>query len=516
MENVRVRAVVRCSAAAVFLIAAATAFCVEARAARLSVDEHTVGLWHFDEESGNIAHDESPNGNHGTILGATWTTGMFGSALAFDGVNDKVEVPHDPSLDFGINGSFTIEVWINRKPTATWPGLVGRHDNHAYQWLLVSDRRPSLYLIKEGGGFSHFPSSGWVSEDVWTHIAVVYDGSGKQVLSYIDGVLDRSFSAPLDYNLSSWTSLLIGYDGYGARYFHGVMDEVRLSNVARAAEEMAESASPNRAPVADAGSDLLAAWNEGAVLDGAASYDPEGESLAYAWYEDLDNDGVLEEEEKIAAEAAPALSYTEADIGVHYYQLVVSDGEFDSRPDSVTVGVTDAAEDCSDLCPDDPAKTEPGACGCGVADTDSDGDAAPDCIDDCPGDPGKTRAGACGCGAADADSDGDLTPDCFDQCPADAGKIAPAVCGCGAIDDADGDGSFACVDDCDDSAPAVHPGAEETCYDGLDNDCDGVIDDGCVPGKGQDGEGPPGVQKASGPDGEGPPGLRIPPPGRSK
>lgn len=37
-----------------------------------------------------------------------------------------------------------------------------------------------------------------------------------------------------------------------------------------------------------------------------------------------------------------------------------------------------------DGCPDDPAKTEPGICGCGTPDTDSDGDGTPDCNDNCP------------------------------------------------------------------------------------------------------------------------------------
>ncbi len=44
----------------------------------------------------------------------------------------------------------------------------------------------------------------------------------------------------------------------------------------------------------------------------------------------------------------------------------------------------------SDSCIDDPAKTEPGICGCGVADTDTDNDGTPDCNDLCPDDPTTT------------------------------------------------------------------------------------------------------------------------------
>ncbi len=58
-----------------------------------------------------------------------------------------------------------------------------------------------------------------------------------------------------------------------------------------------------------------------------------------------------------------------------------------------------------------------GVCGCGVADTDSDGDGTPDCNDECPDDPDKIVAGVCGCGVADTDSDGDGVPNCVDNCP---------------------------------------------------------------------------------------------------
>nr|HOO45290.1 MopE-related protein [Deltaproteobacteria bacterium] len=45
--------------------------------------------------------------------------------------------------------------------------------------------------------------------------------------------------------------------------------------------------------------------------------------------------------------------------------------------------------------------------------------------------------------------------------------------------DADGDGYTYAQGDCDDSDPDIHPGAIDVCGDGIDNDCDGVIDDGC-------------------------------------
>jgi hypothetical protein len=130
----------------------------------------------------------------------------------------------------------------------------------------------------------------------------------------------------------------------------------------------------------------------------------------------------------------------------------------------------DGAMDCEDGCPDDPDKTEPGGCGCGTPDSDSDGDGALDCQDGCPNDPDKTEPGSCGCGNPDSDSDGDGALDCEDGCPDDPNKTAPGACGCGLTDsDSDGDGVYDCNDNCADSANAGQADADG---DGLGDLCD--------------------------------------------
>jgi hypothetical protein len=167
-------------------------------------------------------------------------------------------------------------------------------------------------------------------------------------------------------------------------------------------------------------------------------------------------------------------------IGTHTIRFNVADGFRNKTTCKLLLQLVLHAEE--DRCPDDPDKTLPGVCGCGVPDTDSDSDGVPDCNDGCPNDPAKTSPGACGCGAPETDSDGDGMPDCVDGCPNDPDKTDPGSCGCGALEtDSDVDGTPDCVDGCPNDPDKTSPGECGCGTSDVDSDNDGVIDclDGC-------------------------------------
>jgi hypothetical protein len=64
----------------------------------------------------------------------------------------------------------------------------------------------------------------------------------------------------------------------------------------------------------------------------------------------------------------------------------------------------------------------------------------------------------------DADNDGYYTGDAVVSCDSPGAGYTTTVTGGG---------------DCDDSNAAINPGATEVCFDGIDNNCDGSLNDGC-------------------------------------
>ncbi|MFN2427192.1 MAG: MopE-related protein [Candidatus Binatia bacterium] len=90
------------------------------------------------------------------------------------------------------------------------------------------------------------------------------------------------------------------------------------------------------------------------------------------------------------------------------------------------VGYGDACESAPNAC----GQTASGTKGCDAScnavtpeATDGDSDGTPDCLDACAADPAKTAPGACGCGVADTDSNANGVADCNETLRADVGIV---------------------------------------------------------------------------------------------
>jgi hypothetical protein len=197
-----------------------------------------VSYYAFDEGSGNITYD-SWGTNDGIIYGATWTSGVIGSALDFNGAGDFVEIPDDPSLDLA--DALTIKAWI--KPVQPTMGYVvckeqlpGYPQSGSAYTLDIFPGKVRSVLWQAGSPPPTAPAAVGATNilpDVWQHVAVTWDGSIVKV--FYNGVVDGTgnFTGPL---LLSDAPVAIGQ--YGGVFFHGVIDEVEIYNVALPDEEI--------------------------------------------------------------------------------------------------------------------------------------------------------------------------------------------------------------------------------------------------------------------------------------
>lgn len=169
-------------------------------------------------------------------------TPLSGAALEFDGVDDYVEVADASALQ--ITDAITVECWVN----ITQKASIG--NTNSDQALVSKGGRYLLNVfgpdrtipgrVEFGGCCSSSLSDPWtngstdIADGTWHHVAATYDGSYKRI--YIDGVLDAE-EATTGILAASSSALSIGASS-GARFVNGLVDEVRIWNVARSADEI--------------------------------------------------------------------------------------------------------------------------------------------------------------------------------------------------------------------------------------------------------------------------------------
>ncbi|MEK7263930.1 MAG: FG-GAP-like repeat-containing protein [Bacteroidota bacterium] len=204
-------------------------------------DANTVLLLHCNETSGTTAYDSSGNANNGTATGTTIVDGKFGKARSFNGTSDKIVVSDATSLD--LSSAFTVEAWIklNSIPSGSQTYNIidkGSSGNRNYllairQFISGQPTGFSLATNNSGGEINLNPDFPLVTSQFY-HIALVADGSNLKF--YVNGKQIASTVAIGPY--SNFGDMGIGFrpiqsDGF----FHGLIDEIRISNIARQPSE---------------------------------------------------------------------------------------------------------------------------------------------------------------------------------------------------------------------------------------------------------------------------------------
>ena len=167
--------------------------------------------------------------------------------ILFDGSDDIIEIPVDPSLDFGLNDPLTFMAWIKINTFGNGDRVLGKFVGGDISPGIFLEGTDTFRFFWDGAGFNDFgiiSSAGSVGDSEWHHIAVTSDMSGvvAGTTIYLDGAVDipsstdDSGDTPID---SSGTDFAIGNRGSdNGRPFDGYMDEVMVFDRTLSADEI--------------------------------------------------------------------------------------------------------------------------------------------------------------------------------------------------------------------------------------------------------------------------------------
>jgi len=179
----------------------------------------------MDEPGGVYVTDMSDNAQDGILMsGPKRGSGAVGGCVCFDGSDDYIYVP--PLLTYT---SLSISAWVKPDTLPSYGAIICGNGS--------ATGRP--YMGIQNDGKLHFSIVGCSPSDQssnylfvgpnlgkWTHVAVVYDKTGKTVKFYINGQLDSTRTLTTAQSVVLTPGARVGgYDG-GGRYFDGKIDEL--------------------------------------------------------------------------------------------------------------------------------------------------------------------------------------------------------------------------------------------------------------------------------------------------
>ncbi|GAA2759650.1 sialidase family protein [Actinopolymorpha rutila] len=176
--------------------------------------------------------------------GASLTSGRFGKALNLDGVDDRVEVPYDRSIDLGA-GDFTWSTWFRYTATSGthtlgWAYRLGPNTTPQVWFRAEPGSNRLRALLGTGFGTATLTASGAHNDGEWHQ--VVLQRVGRRFLMWVDGAQVAAANSPsgsvTEGKEFGVQGIHVGERVDGTSRFHGSLDEVRVYRRALAPAEI--------------------------------------------------------------------------------------------------------------------------------------------------------------------------------------------------------------------------------------------------------------------------------------
>ena len=200
------------------------------------IQAEIVSHWTFDEGAGNTAYD-SASDQHGTINGATWSEGIIGNCLSFDGNYDYVRISDSDTLD--ITSNLSIAMWIKTSGPEgdgtqhlfSNQRSISPHDGFSFKITSFGDYDGHLRFSSQE---SNLYSNRSAATGDWCHVAVTLSGGMARI--YIDGQLDNS--GYVGSHRINDLDQVIGATYTPWYFFNGKIDDLRIYNHALSEQEI--------------------------------------------------------------------------------------------------------------------------------------------------------------------------------------------------------------------------------------------------------------------------------------
>lgn len=198
----------------------------------------TVALLHFDGANGQTTTVDAV-GHSVTSVGAAAlsTTGAkFGSSSLLCPNSPKNYMQIANAAEFQLSGDFTIECWLTPMTSST-NGMVFAKGSAYMRWY-----NGQLYFVGDSGGGQIIGSNPSWTANTFHHVALVKQAGVYNL--YYDGVKVAGPVANTQTFGVSSSPLTIGSDTGGDNSYNGLIDEFRISNVARYTANFTPSNAP--------------------------------------------------------------------------------------------------------------------------------------------------------------------------------------------------------------------------------------------------------------------------------